>query len=366
VELCGGPGAAGRPERDAFLDVVRGWSITRVIAVHLLAPLTAGSWLGWVAPGMPIVFFVAGALAFASLDPLRPDRLDPRAFRLHRLTRILVPYWALAVTIVTCAFVASVVRPSPSTAVQWWTLPEAAVPAVVPTWSESARFYTGHLWFASNIVVMVLLAPPLARAYRRWRWWPLTLTGAWSAVVVVLGELGHTPFREARALATYGVMFCAGFLYTDRSFRPPRWAGPALVAVALPLAVLSAHTVGGLPNTSAPVGLSVAACWLGLALMARGPIRRWGDRHRGFVGWVSARTLTIYLWGWPTSRLAIVMADQVAPRRSGPWAVVFLTSALGLLAAAVAVFFPVERRAADLARSIASSRRVTPAPARTR
>lgn len=345
------PRAGPTPSRDSFLDVVRAVSISRVVVVHLLAPLAIGHWYAWLFPGMPIVFFVAGALAFASLDPWRAGGVDARAFRLNRLTRLLVPYWVFALVAVTVAAAAAVLWPSAETALRVHALPTVVVPAVIPTWSAVVRDHTGHLWFASNIVVLVLVAPWLARAARRWRWWPLTLSGGWFLAVVAADHLDAGLFREARSLSVYAVMFCAGFLYTDRTFRPARWWGPALFAVSLVAALVMWAVVGGIPSTQPLVGLPVAVCWLLAALGVRQSLRRAGERHHRVVGWVSARTLTLYLWGWPTSRLGIRVADATAPRHSALWTAVFVAAALGLLAVATAVFFPVERRAADLARS---------------
>ena len=53
----------GRP-RDGLLDLLRSLSITRVIGIHLIG--RSGFWFWpaptYVLPGMPMVFFVSGAL----------------------------------------------------------------------------------------------------------------------------------------------------------------------------------------------------------------------------------------------------------------------------------------------------------------
>ena len=58
----------GRP-RDGLLDLLRSLSITRVIGIHLIG--RSGFWFWpaptYVLPGMPMVFFVSGALVRKTL-----------------------------------------------------------------------------------------------------------------------------------------------------------------------------------------------------------------------------------------------------------------------------------------------------------
>lgn len=340
--------------RDPFLDTVRAVSIVRVVAVHLLGPVGVGMWVNWAAPGMPLVFFVAGALAFSSLESLRRKGLGPSAFWKDRFCRLLVPYWVFAAAIISAGvFLAAVGRSG-------WTLDlsevvASIIPAGPPVWSLELRSMNGHLWFLATILTLFAAAPGLVWLYRRWRWAPLSLAAALWVLAAAHDVAGDPLGRYWRALAVYAVMFAAGFLYTDRTWKRPRWLLPAVFAVAFPVAV--AVTVAGLgrPANTPAVGLPVALSWLVVALAARPGIVAVAERFPQPIAWVSARSLTMYLWGWPTTRIASRTATLFIDRGSLWWDVAFVALALGFLAAAMWVFSPVERWAASLSRKLSAA-----------
>ena len=90
--------------RDPFLDGLRAVSVVRVILLHLLQrvehPFSAN--FSYFMPGMPLMFFVSGALAAKSLA--RDDVATRLRFWRERARRLFPPFWAFGLVVLgVCA-----------------------------------------------------------------------------------------------------------------------------------------------------------------------------------------------------------------------------------------------------------------------
>lgn len=332
--------------RDEFLDLLRTVAILRVVVVHLAGAAGLLWWPAptWVLPGMPVVFFVSGALAFGTLDPLRQRPTPPGAFRRNRLRRLLIPYWGFLACVVAAVVVSDLVTDGGRTAVRFDRLLDAPVPLVVPRLSPASGFAVGHLWFMGSFLVLIVAAPTLVRWYRGRPRAVLAVTGAVFIAVQMFDAADLVP-RELDRTSLFALFFVLGFTYTDgRLDRCFRRVPPVVLIVALAAAAVVAFRVDPrVPNATEPLHGLLGAAWLTAALAARPVLGLLAVRARPLLAVLTRRTLTIYLWGWPTTQLARRIVD---PTGGGPALVTFLALAVGLLVLAVLVAGPLEDVAA--------------------
>ncbi len=357
--------------RDPYLDFVRSWAIMRVVAVHLLgvAPLALLWWPAptFIAPGMPLVFFVAGALALKSLDPWRKRHVGAKEFWVDRFRRLLIPFWAYLVVALTITLTLDFVRPEDQFTVDYGRAALSAVPLLNPLSSPAGYLGMVHLWFLVAISWLLLLAPGLVWLHRRF---PRMLLAGVVAVGLSVPLLGiHTSmtfFPEVSSIALFAVFFVLGFWYTDgylvsgvvpgrRAGLLDGWTGAAIavLAFAAAWAVWQVHDPGSINNSHLVHGF-LGLGWLTLILLARPLILRAANAMPRALNTLNRRALTLYLWGWPTTALA---AEAVR------WwgldgvlgTVVFFVVAIASLVAAVAVFGPVEDFAARRKQSTKSA-----------
>jgi peptidoglycan/LPS O-acetylase OafA/YrhL len=332
--------------RDEFLDLLRTVAILRVVVVHLAGAAGLLWWPAptWVLPGMPVVFFVSGALAFGSLDPHRDHPTPAGAFRRNRLRRLLIPYWGFLATVVAAVMVSDVVTDGGRTAVRFDRLLDAPVPLAVPPLSPASGFAVGHLWFMGSFLVLIVLAPVLVRWYRSRPVLLVASTGAVFIGVQLLDAADLVP-RELDRASLFALFFVLGFTYTDgRLDRVFRRVPPVVLVAGFALAAVAAFRIEPrVPNATEPLHGLLGAAWLTAALAARPVLGLVAVRARPVLSVLTRRTLTIYLWGWPTTQLAHRIVD---PTAGGSALVTFLALAVGLLVLAVVVAGPLEDVAA--------------------
>ncbi|MFM7064466.1 MAG: hypothetical protein ACKO04_13385, partial [Actinomycetes bacterium] len=102
------------------------------------------------------------------------------------------------------------------------------------------------------------------------------------------------------------------------------------------------------PNAAVTSALTVATTWLLVLLAARPAVQALGRRWDRGVRWVSGRTLSIYLAGWPATRAALRTADALlgADQQGGAtWTALFLTMTFVLVALGTALIYPLEQLA---------------------
>lgn len=337
-------------ERDRLLDLLRGVAVIRVAAIHILNKANFWFWPAptYIAPGMPIVFFVSGSLAFRSLRTAADGRRRA-AMTYWRRTyrRLLLPYWVFYAVIAAIALAGDAISDGDRWTVDPVALAWGATGLVVPNYSAEARLLTGHVWFMSVFLVLTLLAPAMVRAFER-RPWTLLATSVTTFAVLAVLELSGD-FRTPLALdrtAMFSILYVVGFAYTaGRIGATPRWALAGVAAVAALGAWAYDGTESGTVNASNVMHLLVGSAWL-FALLALAPLlrRAVADRHR-WLDAITRRSYTTYLWGWPTCS-ASARWTRGWLGRGWDQRLAMASMSIALLLVAIWVFGPVEDVAA--------------------
>lgn len=331
--------------RDPFLDGLRAVSVVRVVLLHLLQhvqhPFVAT--FSFFMPGMPLMFFVSGALAAAGLA--KGDRETRHRFWRERARRLLVPFWAFgAVILGLCAVSAIVWRNDPAHAFPLKTLVLWILPLAGPQASAAYDQLDWHLWFLSSLILMLASAPWTIALHKRAPFAGALLflaAGGWIefARIEVPGVLRNT--------LLFGAAFQFGFAYTDG--RIERASRALLVGIAGLLAIFALlfHAerspnamIHAQPLALLALGLGFVALWMRLRPYAVRLFER--ERCRGWIRAINARAYTIFLWG----PIANDAAGRIVRPRSGPEYFVEFALSLAFLAVCVRVFGPVEDWAA--------------------
>ncbi|MCY2958830.1 MAG: acyltransferase [Planctomycetota bacterium] len=331
--------------RDTFLDGLRAVSVVRVVLLHLLQhvqhPLVAN--FSFLMPGMPLMFFVSGALAAAGLA--KGDRETRFRFWRERARRLLVPFWAFgAVMLGLCGVSALVWRADPAYAFPFKTLVLWIVPLAGPQVSAAYDDLDWHLWFLSSLILMLGSAPWTLALHRRVPFaGALAFLAAGAAIEVARIDVPGV----VRNTLLFGAAFQFGFAYTDgRIERAPR---SLLVGIAGMLAIFALlfHAdrspnamIHAQPLALLSLGLGFVVLWMRLRPFAVELFER--ERCRGWIQAINARAYTIFLWG----PIANDAAGRIVRPRSGLEYLVEFALSLALLAVCVRVFGPVEDWAA--------------------
>jgi len=331
--------------RDPFLDGLRAVSVVRVVLLHLLQhvhhPFVAT--FSFFMPGMPLMFFVSGALAGSGLAGA--DTAKRRRFWRERARRLLVPFWAFGAVILGVCVVGAIVRPDdpehafPFAKLAFWVLPLAG-----PQASVAFDELDWHLWFLSSLIILLASAPWTLALHRRVPFLgaiAFLVAGAWLEIarIDVPGVVRNT--------LLFGAAFQFGFGYSDgRIARAPRALLVAIAGALATFAILfhaerSPHAmIHAQPLALLALGLGFVALWLRLRDAAVPFFEN--ERVRGWITAINARAYTIFLWG-PIANY--VAGRIVRPRTSAEFVVEFALS-LAFLAVCVRVFGRVEDWAA--------------------
>jgi len=293
-----------RQARDPFVDLVRAGGTLGVLTVHWLMPqvawdgsaLTIGNSLshgaGWLVTWglqvLPLLFFAAGAAA--GLGPVRPV---PQVLR-RRLPRMVVPVLALLGTWLAAALL----------------LPLLGVPQTAV--GQAARIVPQPLWFLGVYLALVVLTPLLRRLVGALGWGAPAVLTAVPLVVDLLRFSGLAPgLAWLNLLAVWAVPFTIGVAYARRG--EPRtgartwWVSSAVALLALVALIATGPypiSLIGMPgdaisNLGPPtlVALVHAVLLTSVLLALRTPLTQLatGPARRA-LAWVSARSMTIYLW----------------------------------------------------------------------
>lgn len=346
------------PGRDPFLDAVRTWAILRVVAVHVLA-LVPTSLLFWPAPtfimpGMPLVFFVSGALALRALDGTHRRRtaMTTRQFYLDRFRRLLVPFWVYVACATSFALLLEFVRGEELFDVDPIRAALSFVPLLNPINSPGAYDSVVHLWFLVAMSWLLLAAPLMARAHQRA---PRAVVAVSIAVALAVPyvhlQTSITVWAEINAIALFQLFFVIGFWYTDGGLTRS-WLDRGPVAFVIAAAFFAAAWLvwqweqPPFVNASALVHGLLGLGWLSLILRARRPITRLADAWHRPLMFLNRRALTIYLYGWPATAAGALIIATVGWGGVGG-TVAFLVLVIAMISAAVKVFGPLEDWAAQ-------------------
>ncbi len=318
-----GAGAGGR---DRFLDLLRTVSVSRVVLLHVLTrpPIVYLPWIQWIYPGMPEVFFVSGAVMAVSLAKREAGTVVRG--RLRRLLPPFVPYAFVALAVMR---VTDMRTADPAATLRWGDVSTWAVPFLRAQGSETRVILWGHVWFLSAFLWLIVLAPAVMALRRRLGRWAglevLLPLGGFAAVIAWEKLVGSAPREEVLNVTLYGTFFVLGFSYVDG------WLGRLRPRMLVVMAVVCG--VGGVltalviePINRKPLNelysshtahLLVGAAWLFAALALAGPIRRWAEGRRlGYVGFLTQRTYTLFLWGPAANAVAVTVAKRLMPNQA--------------------------------------------------
>lgn len=330
--------------RDPFLDGLRAVSVVRVILLHLLQHVDHAfvATFSYFMPGMPLMFFVSGALAAASLGDGEPA--TRRRFWSERARRLLVPFWAFAAVILAVCAIGALANDDPAYAFPFDTLWRWALPLAGPQASAAFDELDWHLWFLSSVILMLASAPWTLRLHRR-------LPGAGALVFLALGatiEIADTsvPGVVLNTLL-FGGAFQLGYFYADGSLaRAPRalllaLAGALIVTALLFQAARAPNEmVHAEPLALVTLGLGFVALWMCASRIATRVFE--SDLCRAWIRPINQRAYTIYLWG----PIGNDLANRIVRPRSGTEYALEFALSLALLAIAVRLFGRVEDWAA--------------------
>jgi peptidoglycan/LPS O-acetylase OafA/YrhL len=334
--------------RDPFLDGLRSISVVRVILLHLLQrvehPFVAA--FSFVMPGMPLMFFVSGALASSSLSS--NDASTRVRFWRERAKRLLLPFWIFGAIVLCVCAVGAIAWPDEEHAFPFASLWRWVIPLAGPQASAAYIKLNWHLWFLSSLILLLATAPWTLALHRRF---PCAGAIAFFAAGAAI-ELARVDVPDVvRNTLLFGAAFQLGYAYMDG--RVQRMSRPVLLAIAAALAAFSlvfyfrsspGAMLHAVPLALVLLGLAFVALWL----FVRAPATRIfeHERARGWIRAINARAYTIYLWG----PVANDVAGRVVQPSSGAGYLLDFALALGLLAAIVRVLGPVEDWAMRLGR----------------
>lgn len=292
------------PDRDRFVDLARVASIAVVVVGHWLLVLVVqdgtqapgrSPWLQaatWLLMVMPVFFAVGGYGHARSLaSPRRRsygDFVASRADRLLGPVVVLVAAWAVLAVLLEGAGLAR------------GPVVDALDAALTP------------LWFVGVYLAVVLVAPVMWAAHRRWGAWVLPpLVAAVAVVDVVRSVSGVEAVGLVNLVLVWVALHQVGFFWSDGTIS--RGRRPVVMAatgwgVALVLTVVTRWypaDMQGLPGTAgsnfSPPTLALLAHGVGLVglvLAVRGPVTRWLHRPRPWAAVVAGNSVAMTAHCW--------------------------------------------------------------------
>ncbi|HEY5878490.1 MAG TPA: serine hydrolase [Nakamurella sp.] len=322
--------SATRPAgaRDPLVDGLRVVALGRVVLWHTFA----APWLSWIFPAMPVMFFLAGSVLAGSLlagsATAGRGPVDHLRRTSRRVGRILIPFWAYSLGVLaTMLIVGHRLDDAESGATGGWRLALSVVVPLHATSGTDRDWLTGHLWYLTDYLFLLVLLPIAVLLARRIT--AVVTVALLGLIALEVGPLLDLPGLTGAArvgvgdLLCYGLFALLGIAWAGRRGVPPT-ARTSTARAAGGTALIAATLVAGrsfpLPTGSLNESyllLAVSALgWLLLIGAAEQPLRRLAGRPgiATTTRAVSARALTIYLW----HPAAILLALTVAP--DGPMA----------------------------------------------
>ena len=297
------------PDRDRYVDFLRGLSIAVVVLGHwLIAVVTwedgtieganaleviPGLWVAtWVLQVMPLFFFVGGFSNLLSLGAARRKGVGYAGFMHGRLIRMMRPTAVfLGIGVIVTATLDAL---------------NIADTVVFPVSELIAR----PLWFLGVYMIVVALSPAMAALHRRFG---LSAVAGLAAIAVIVDLLRFGFDLSAVGYINYPIVWLLahqlGFLYADGRLSKDvgRWMALGGLASMIALVNLGPYpgSMVGLstdefsnmdPPTVAILALTV---WqVGVAMMLRERVSRWLARTGPWMGVAFANSviMTMFLW----------------------------------------------------------------------
>ncbi|QAY59638.1 acyltransferase [Microbacterium protaetiae] len=297
-----------RAQRDTAVDLVRALCVATVVVLHALmvgvtitptGPVFENAaegtaWLmplTWVAQIMPVFFVVGGFAGAVAYRRLRGSGGTAVAFVSARIHRLLVPA-VVSIGAVGIGLAMLTVFGVPGEIVQ-----------------VAGFRYSQPLWFLGVFLLCQALLPALLAAHERATLRSiLVLVGAAVAVDVIRAATGAAAIGFLNLAFVWLALQQLGFFLADGRIDALRRRTRTLV-VATSIATLALAFVVGvfspdlLENLNPPTAalLLVGAAQTALFSLVREPLTRFSRRPRvaTFTRFVTARTMTIYLWHMP-------------------------------------------------------------------
>lgn len=333
------PGADAS-SRELFLDTIRAIAIVRVVLWHTFGAAI----LTYFFSAVPAMFFVTGSLIAKSLS-----NRAARTVIIDRLKRLLIPLWAFTAFAFAAMLGAAIIIGTPDTNVPWHRIAFWLFPLSDPkgsTWEGG--YLSAPLWYLRTLLWLMLFSPLLLRAVRK----SAALSfGTAIALVFALDFASRNSgfmhlFRSAPHLpwvvgdlALYSAFFMLGFVHRARGlarFTSRHWLIAAGVSGAAAAAwCLTQPVPEGVINDSHPAHLFVGFAWLAVAFAAAPAVIAFAQLRvvAPLIGWITQRTLTIYLW----HSTAVVAAWALIRPLALP-GIVTATAVLGVVALVTLAF----------------------------
>lgn len=350
--------------RDPGIDLVRALCVVAVMLVHgLQVAVTHGAdgpvleyatrgaaWyppLTWVLQVMPLFFVVSGFAGAVGLRRLRARGGSVTDFLAARVHRLLVPVLA------PLALIALVL-----TALAALGMPESLLAEAGLRWREP-------LWFLAVFLGAQALLPTLLRAHERAPWASLlALVGGAVAVDVLRARTGIDAVGYANLALVWLALQQAGFLLADGHLERLSSRARLLGAIGS-VTFLAAMVLGGVwspdliahlnPPTTALLVLGAAQTMVLSLLRPRLVAVALRPRVAAVTGFVTARTMTFYLWNLSALLLlagaSLLLAGQgllslPEPSTTEWWAArpLWLAASIALTASIAWIAGPLERR----------------------
>lgn len=301
--------AATPPERDRYIDFLRGFSILVVVLGHWLIAVIEwkdgrvegsnalehirGLWaLTWGLQVMPLFFFVGGfgnGVAWRASQRRGDGYAGYLARRVERMLRPTVVFLGVGLAVVVTLDAANV-----------------ADNVVFP----ASELITRPLWFLGVYLIVVTLAPVMLSVHDRFG---LSVPIAMIALAAAVDWLRFGADLSGFGYVNYPVVWLlahqlgfhygpSGVLHRNRWWLAAAGLGGMVIATALgpypgSMVGLSTDEFSNMdPPTLAIVGLTV---WqVGLAMIVKAPIARWLGRLRVWTAviFVNSVIMTVFLW----------------------------------------------------------------------
>jgi peptidoglycan/LPS O-acetylase OafA/YrhL len=337
-------------KRDPFIDGLRAISVLRVISLHLLQRVEHPFLVvfSFLMPGMPLMFFVSGALAAKSLESDTPA--TRRRFWISRGRRLLLPFWAFGVLVLATCVAGQWLHGDSEHRIAldqaWrWVLPLAGPPV-----SAAYDRLNWHLWFLSSLILLIGTAPWTIALHRRAPW-----SGALAFFIAgaTIEVLGLSVPDVVRNTLLFGAAFQLGYGFADgRLLRAKKTTvfAAAFCLAAFALAFYARRSPGlmlhAVPLALVTLGLSFVALWL----VVRERAMLWFEKQtaKRCIGAINRRAYTLYLWGPVANEIAWRV---VKPSSHWTYALDFAL-AIALLFVLVKMLGPIEDWAARRGRKL--------------
>lgn len=265
-------------DRDTSLDGLRAIAILRVITWHA----SGWPWTTWIVSSVPAMFVVTGALLARSMQK---SSLLPTLRK--RFTRLAPPLWAYALVV----YLLSVHFHTSTSRV--WTF---FLPFEQPTSRIASQWFTSALWYLRAYIWVLVLAPFIYVATRRWG---SIIPAAGMITVLVLGIWkidGDGIGWAVGDIVLYSTCAAAGmaWLATDRpSVRTLRISTIAFALCACGWLVFR-QPLDGVVNNDHVLHLLVGGFWTALLLQFPNALSAFSTTS--ISQFLNRFPLSIYLW----------------------------------------------------------------------